>query len=158
GTQPSDEGIEELKKFGIDTIVDLRGESRGTLEKERSHAESLGMHVVNIAGNGWTPPQDEQMAQFFSLLRERPRRRIFVHCWLGSDRTGVFVGAYRIAFEGWTPEQALDEMRAFHFKGFWHPAMKAYIRDFPARLARSSVLAPFRAIRPVGRAPARLPG
>ena len=102
------------------------------------------MDLVSIPGNGWSPPRDEQIAKFFSLIREKPRRRIFVHCWLGSDRSGVFIALYRMAFDGWTPEQALSEMRAFHFKSFWHPAMKAYIRNFPARLARSPALKSFR--------------
>ena len=144
GTQPNEEGVEQLKELGIDTIVNLRGERHDTMERERKHAESLGMRFVNIPGNGWSPPQDEQIAQFFSLVGERPRRRIFVHCWLGSDRSGVFLATYRMALDGWTPEQALQEMRSFHFKGFWHPAMKAYIRDFPARLAHSPALASFR--------------
>lgn len=144
GTQPKEEGLEYLKKLGIDTIVDLRGERRGTMEKERKHAQSLGIRFVNIPGDGWTPPRDEQIAQFFALIRGRPRRRIFVHCWLGGDRSGVFIATYRIAFNGWTPEQALQEMKSFHFKSFWHPAMKAYIRDFPARLAYSPALERFR--------------
>lgn len=143
GTQPNDEGVERLSKLGIDTIINLRGERPGTMEKERKHAESLGMRFVNIPGDGWTPPGDEQVAEFFLFIREKPKRRIFVHCWLGGDRSGVFIAAYRIAFEGWTPEQVLAEMRSFHFKGFWHPAMKSYIRDFPTRLARSPVLIPF---------------
>lgn len=144
GTQPDEQGVEQLKKLGIDTIVDLRGERRGTMEAERRHAESLGMRLVLIPGNGWSPPRDEQIAQFLSLFQEKPRQKVFVHCWLGGDRSGVFIATYRMAFDKWTPEQALAEMRAFHFKSFWHPAMKAYIRDFPARLARSPALAAFR--------------
>src|SRR5262249_28263698 len=144
GSQPKRQGMEALRELGIDTIVDLRGERRGTMLNERSRARSLGMRFVNIPGNGWTPPTDKQIAEFFSLLRAVPQRKVYVHCWFGSDRSGVFIAAYRIAFDGWTPEQALDEMYAFHFKGFWHPAMKAYIRDFPARLQRSEVLASFR--------------
>jgi len=147
GGQPKDDGLKELKRLGIGTIVDLRGEKHSTMEKERADAKALGMHLVNIGGNGWSPPEDEQVAQFFSLIREQPRQKIFVHCWFGSDRTGVFVAIYRIAFDGWTPEQALAEMDNFHFKGFWHPAMKTYVRDFPARLARSPALAPFRGLK-----------
>jgi tyrosine-protein phosphatase SIW14 len=144
GAQPSAEGVEQLKKLGIDTIVDLRGERPVTLEKERKHAESLGIQLINIPGNGWSPPTDEQIAQFFSLLQQKPRKRVYIHCWFGSDRTGVFIAAYRIAFDRWTPDQALSEMESFHFKGFWHPAMKSYIRDFPARLSNSPTLARFR--------------
>jgi hypothetical protein len=77
GAQPKPEGIDELKKLGIDTIVDLRGERHGLMEKERAHAESLGMRLVNIPGTGWTAPRDEQIAQFFRLVSERPGRKIF---------------------------------------------------------------------------------
>ncbi len=144
GAQPKEEGIEELKKLGIDTIVDLRGERHGLMEKERAHAESLGMRLVSIPGTGWTAPRDEQIAQFFLLASETPRRKIFVHCWFGGDRDGMFVAAYRIAFDGWTAEEAVHEMRAFHYKEFMHPNMKWYVRKFPERLAKSPVLAPYR--------------
>jgi protein tyrosine/serine phosphatase len=150
GSQPSKEGLEQLKELGVHTIIDLRGERHGVMEQERRLAESMGIHFVNIPGDGWEPPGDEQVAQFFSLVRDNSKQQIFVHCWFGSDRTGVFLAAYRMTFDGWTPEQALREMLAFHFKRFWHPAMKAYILDFPARLARSQTLEPFRPKQPVG--------
>jgi hypothetical protein len=54
------------------------------------------------------------------------------------------VAAYRIAFDGWTAEGAVHEMRAFHYKEFLHPNMKWYVRKFPERLAKSPVLAPYR--------------
>jgi protein tyrosine phosphatase (PTP) superfamily phosphohydrolase (DUF442 family) len=144
GSQPKPEGIEELHKLGIDTIVDLRGERRGVREKEQQHAESLGMRLVNIPGNGWTPPRDEQVAQFFALASESPRRKIFVHCWFGGDRVGMFVAAYRIAFDGWTAEQAIREMKAYHYKEFLHPNLKYYVRKFPERLAKSPELEKYR--------------
>jgi tyrosine-protein phosphatase SIW14 len=144
GSQPDPEAIDELRKLGIDTIVDFRGERHKLMERERKHAQSLGMRFVNIPGSGWSAPTDEQLVRFFSLLREKPRRHIFVHCWLGGDRAGVFLAAYRIAFEGWTPDQALLEMHKFHFHGFWHPVMTAYIKEFPDHLATSRALAPFR--------------
>lgn len=144
GSQPNEQGIEELHKLGVTMIVDLRGEFKATRERERQEAQKLGMRFVSIPGNGWSPPTDEQVAQFLSLIQERPRQRIFVHCWFGGDRSGVFLAVHRLVFEHWTPEQALKEMKAFHFKGLWHPAMKKYIRDFPNRLENSPELARFR--------------
>lgn len=58
----------------------------------------------------------------------------------------MFIAAYRIAFDGWTAEQAVDEMREFHYLEFWHPGMKRYVEEFPERLARSPRLANFRRI------------
>jgi len=144
GSQPKDDGVEQLKQFGIDTIVDLRGEFHGVMEKERLRAESLGMRFINLPGSGWATPKDEEIAQFFSLLRERPRRKIFIHCWLGGDRSGMFIAAYRIAFDGWSSQQAIQEMRSFHYLHFWHPNMARWVERFPDLLAQSPQLASFR--------------
>jgi len=144
GTQPNKKGLRNLRKLGVTTVVDLRGEFRRESKKEKKESEALGMHFVLIPGNGWSPPSDKQMAEFFSIVAERPQRTIFIHCWLGGDRTGVFLAAYRIAFDHWSPEHALEEMHAFHFKSFWHPAMKKYVKAFPKRLETSRELAPYR--------------
>jgi len=142
GAQPHTEGIEQLKKLGITTIVDLRGENRDLVEKEKKEAEARGMRFVNIPVSGWSPPSNEQVAQFLSLFSNR-KEKVFVHCRFGDDRTGVFVAAYRMSYDGWPAEQAMKEMYFFGFNGFWHPAMKAYIRDFPAKLKTAPALAPF---------------
>jgi tyrosine-protein phosphatase SIW14 len=144
GAQPKEIGFSELKLLGITTVVDLRGEDRGKIAWERKHAESLGMRFVHIPVSGWSPPTDEQIVQFLSLFRSQPGQKVFVHCRFGDDRTGVFVAAYRIAVEKWSPEQAMQEMYFFGFNGLWHPSMKSFIREFPARLNSSQALAPLR--------------
>jgi protein tyrosine phosphatase (PTP) superfamily phosphohydrolase (DUF442 family) len=146
GAQPKEMGLSELKILGITTIVDLRGEDREKVEWERKHAESLGMRFVHIPVSGWSPPTDEQVVQFLSLFRSEPGQKIFVHCHFGDDRTGVFTAAYRMTFEKWSAEQAMKEMYFFGFNGFWHPAMKSFIHDFPSRLNSSPTLAPLRTL------------
>ena len=142
GAQPRAGGIEQLKKLGITTIVDLRGENHVLIENERKQAESLGMRFVNIPVSGWSPPSNEQVAQFLALFADK-KEKVFVHCRFGDDRTGVFVATYRMAIDSWPSEQAMKEMYFFGFNGFWHPSMKSYIRDFPATLKTAPALAPF---------------
>lgn len=144
GSQPNENGIEELHKLGVTLIVDLRGEFNGTREKELREAEKFGIRLISIPGNGWSPPTDKQIAQFLSLFQERPRQRIYVHCWFGGDRSGVFLATYRITFDHWTPQRAVQEMKAFHFKSFWHPAMRRYVKEFPQRLNGSPEFRRFR--------------
>jgi len=148
GAQPKETGLSELKKLGITTIVDLRREDREKIAWERKLAESLGMRFVNIPVSGWSPPTDQQVVQFLSLLRREPGQKVFVHCHFGDDRTGVFIATFRIASEKWPVEQAIREMYFFGFNGFWHPSMKTFIRDFRARLSSAPALAPVRALRP----------
>lgn len=141
GAQPKEQGLRELKKLSVTTIVDLRGEDSEKAEWERKLAESLGMRFVHIPLSGWSPPTNEQVAEFLSLFRNNPGQKIFVHCRFGDDRTGVFVATYRMAFENWPAQQALKEMYFFGFNGFWHPAMKSFIHDFPSRLTTAPALA-----------------
>ncbi|HEX8764875.1 MAG TPA: tyrosine-protein phosphatase [Candidatus Acidoferrum sp.] len=142
GAQPKENGLAELKKLGITTIVDLRGEDREKSEWERGAAETLGMRFVHLPVSGWAPPSDEQVAQFLALFRDDPQQKVFVHCRFGDDRTGVFVAAYRMAVDQWSPEQAIEEMYFFGFNGFWHPSMKKFIREFPHRRHPATVLSP----------------
>jgi protein tyrosine/serine phosphatase len=142
GAQPKEDGLAELKKLGITTIVDLRGEDREKYGWERKEAQSLGMHFVHLPVSGWAPPSDEQVAQFLALFRDDPRQKVFVHCRFGDDRTGVFVATYRMAIDQWSPEKAMDEMYFFGFNGFWHPSMKKFIRDFQNHLRSAPALAP----------------
>ena len=140
GAQPNEQGLEELKKLGITTIVDLRAEDRAKSEWERQQAEKLGMKFVHIPIAGFAAPTNEEVVQFLSLVRD-PQQKIFVHCLLGEDRTGVFVATYRMSMQKWPVAQAIREMNTFGFNGFWHPAMKAFVRDFPARLTSAPALA-----------------
>jgi protein tyrosine/serine phosphatase len=142
GAQPTENGLAELKKLGITTIVDLRGEDREKYEWERKEAESLGMRFVHLSVSGWAPPSDEQVAQFLALFRDDPHQKVFVHCRFGDDRTGVFVATYRMAVDKWSPEKAMDEMYFFGFNGFWHPSMKNFIREFPNHLRSAPALEP----------------
>jgi tyrosine-protein phosphatase SIW14 len=143
GAQPDISNLAELKKLGITTIVDLRSESFHTRDLERARAESLGLHFVSIPVAGFSNPTSAQLAQFFSLLRQTPPENVFIHCRYGEDRTGVFIAAYRIAFENWSADQALSEMSAYGFNHLWHPSMITFVRQFPDRMQSDPALRPF---------------
>ncbi len=144
GAQPREVGFSELKLLGITAIIDLRGEDREKIVWERKHAESLGMRFINIPVSGWDPPTDEQVVQFLSLFRDNPGQKVFLHCRFGDDRTGVFTAVYRMAIEKWPVEQATREMYFFGFNAFWHPSMKSFVHDFPARLNSAPAFASLR--------------
>src|SRR6202158_5172269 len=141
GAQPSAQGLAELKKLGVTTIVDLRGNS-GPVAWGRGRAESVGMRFVNIPLLGWFPPNNVQVAQFLKLVQQDPTQKIFVHCYYGQDRTGVMVGTYRIAEQNWPPDQAAAEMDSFGFHYHWFPAMKSYVHEFPVKFAADPIFAP----------------
>ncbi|MGH9676735.1 MAG: fused DSP-PTPase phosphatase/NAD kinase-like protein [Candidatus Acidiferrum sp.] len=145
GAQPKIPALEELRKLGITTVVDLRREAPAVRAREKAEAERLGMRFLSIPIGGFSTPADEQVAEFLSLFSAKSNEKVFVHCHYGDDRTGVFIAAYRMAIDKWPAGQALNEMYFFGFNAFWQRQMKSYIRDFPERLNSSPAFAPFRA-------------
>src|ERR1700730_41089 len=140
GAQPSAQGLAELKKLGITTVVDLRG-NRGPVASERREVESLGMRFIDIPVLGWSTPSNAQVAEFLGLFKEDPQQKVFVHCYYGEDRSGVMVAAYRIAQQNWTADQAVAERDSFGFHYHLYPGMKSYVREFPGQFATNPIFA-----------------
>ncbi len=129
GGQPDLVGMKTLKQLGIDIVVSLRGYNHS----EKKEINQLGMQYVSIPWH--CPfPSDKPFAKFIKLVRENPGKKIFVHCRLGDDRTGMAVAAYRMAEEGWSAEEAMKEMQAFGFSGVHRiicPTLAHYEHSFP---------------------------
>ena len=136
GALPSAEGLEALKKLDVGVVVDLRGRDKD----EEATASKLGMEYIAIPSH--CPfPKDETFAKFLRVIREHPDKKIFVHCRLGDDRTGMAVAAYRMAEEGWSADEAMNEMKTFGFNRFHRticPGMADYEESFPERLKTST--------------------
>ena len=52
---------------------------------------------------------DKNIIDALKAIADAPKP-ILIHCRHGSDRTGVVVAMYRIVFQNWTKEEALDEL------------------------------------------------
>jgi len=139
GAQPDQAGFAELKKLGVDIVVRLSlGDEGAAAEKEQ--VEALGMQFLAIPWSAVREPEREKVLAFVSLVRDHPDKKVFVHCKAGADRTGVFVAAYRIALDRWTPTQAMAEMNAFHYHYFFLPHLQRYVEAFPSWLGTDSSL------------------
>ena len=135
GGQPSNQGFSGLAKMGIDIVVDLRGAG----EPERKEVTRLGMQYVPIPWHCYQP-KDEFFAQFLTLVRENPGKKVFVHCRLGDDRTGMMVAAYRMSEQGWSAEEAMKDMEIHGYSSFHHmicPRLVPYEAEFPKVLKTS---------------------
>jgi protein tyrosine phosphatase (PTP) superfamily phosphohydrolase (DUF442 family) len=150
GGQPSSEGLEFLAGLGVGIIVNLRP---GDHPEEEAEARRLGMRYVSIPWQCYHP-NDAAMANFLTVLRENPDKKIFVHCEFGTDRTGMSIAAYRMSAQGWTAKEAMTEMQIFGFSSSHHLTCRGlanYEQAFPS--AFKSHLE-FLSLRPVEPAPA----
>jgi protein tyrosine phosphatase (PTP) superfamily phosphohydrolase (DUF442 family) len=111
GAQPSEQGLRELAKMGINTVVDLRGEG-GRATREAQLVSSLGMKYVNVPLDGFKAPTADQVAKVQAIFEDASAGKVFVHCRRGADRTGTMVAIYRMEHDHWKNQQALDEAKA----------------------------------------------
>ncbi|MFI5379879.1 MAG: tyrosine-protein phosphatase [Tepidisphaerales bacterium] len=140
GAQPTEEGIQTLRDKGVRTIVNLRDHPD---EREERWVRAAGMQYVRIPSK-CDEPRLEDLRTFLKIVAGKPcppladgavDAPIFVHCYIGCDRTGLFVAAYRMAHDNWTAERAIAEMDAFGHNYICFPENHPFLRELdPAKL------------------------
>ena len=100
--QPNSKNLSSLSKLGVKEILNLR-EFHGDHEAKK---KKFTVHRLKMATGSVT---EEQILKALRIIKNR-NAPILIHCWHGSDRTGVTIAAYRIIFQNWTKAQAIDEM------------------------------------------------
>jgi len=115
GAQPSNEGMRQLEKLGIKTIVNLR-----LLHSDRDEIENTELSYQHIPMLTWNT-QDKDVMRFLKIVTDSNNTPVFVHCQYGADRTGTMCAIYRIAVEGWSKNEAIEEMTngGFGFHSIW---------------------------------------
>lgn len=130
GSQPTQEEFAQLKKLGIKTVIDLRKDS---VRAEQDWVRGVGMQYFNIPMKADTAATEPQTSSFLSLVKEPANWPVYIHCKGGRHRTGAMTAVYRIAQNGWTADQAFQEMKEYDFNNslFGGPAaQKKYVYSF----------------------------
>ena len=130
GSQPDRSQLAALKAMGVKTIIDLR---RDYIPEERQWADELGLHYFNLPLKASKAATKEQTEYFLRLVNDPANGPVFVHCKGGRHRTGAMTGVYRISHDGWTAEQAFDEMKKYDFDdGFFGgpSAQRKFVFEF----------------------------
>lgn len=97
-----------LKSEGIDTALNLRYFNRNGDKKQ---FRDEGIELVNIPLKAWyIKPAHLAKALWEIEKRTKNNKTVLVHCKHGADRTGIVIAMYRVIDQGWTPEEAKDEM------------------------------------------------
>jgi protein tyrosine phosphatase (PTP) superfamily phosphohydrolase (DUF442 family) len=113
--QPTGAGMRNLKKLGIETIVNLR-----SFHSDRDEISNTGLAYEHIYMKAWHP-EEEDVIRFLQIVTNPKRTPVLVHCQHGADRTGLMVAIYRIVVQGWSREDAAREMTegGFGFHEVW---------------------------------------
>ena len=125
GAQPSAEGMRQLEKIGIKTVVNLRSS-----HSDRDELQGTGLAYEHIEMTAWGKPENEDVLRFLQIVSDSNSLPVFVHCQHGADRTGTVCAVYRIAVQGWNKDEAIEEMTkgGFGFHSIWQN-LPDYVRN-----------------------------
>jgi uncharacterized protein (TIGR01244 family) len=107
GGAPTRAALEELKKAGLKTVVDLRMPTEGT-EAEEAVAKELGLQYVPVPFTAASFSAAD-VAAVKKVLDDRDEAPVLVHCASGNRVGGVF--AVLASQEGKTLDAAIAEGR-----------------------------------------------
>lgn len=97
--------VAELEHLGIRTSVDLR-----KFHSDASELKASSIREVHIGTNTWHIGDNTVIAALVAIRRAETSGPVVLHCQHGSDRTGLITAMYRIVYQGWTKDAALDEL------------------------------------------------
>lgn len=116
---PTPEGLDELKRRGVNTVIDLRQPKEGTTEEEAA-ARALGLRYINIPmeSDKFT---DAQAAEVLEAMEQAGGEPVLMHC-AGASRAGAAYGLF-LGKTGKCPTaDAIDRARA---AGMKNPKLEA---------------------------------
>jgi tyrosine-protein phosphatase SIW14 len=119
-SQPDAVGFQDLKSAGSGEVLSLRH-----YHADDRLADGLVLHRVPMDAERI---HDSDIVAALKVLT-RPDKPVLVHCWHGSDRTGVVVAMYRMVVQDWSREKAIAELNdpAYGHHAGAYPNIQRYL-------------------------------
>ena len=132
----SPEGVKELKRLGIRTELDMRGEVKDTVDF--TTAELFGIrrvYVPCIPYEGvFDSPKRKMCKDFYKVFASVKNYPIYFHCWGGADRTGTFafiLGAFLgMSIEDLIYEYEYTSLSVWGTRSRNYEKFQAFLRQF----------------------------
>ncbi len=146
-----------VERYRIRTIVNLQDEyadpdiSAGYFtsetEKETALCRRLGVNYVylppdliarrQVAAGG----RPQAIDRFLAVMDDSANYPVLIHCKAGLHRTGVMTAVYRMEYQGWTPAEALREVKRNGFGDSACTSANDYITQYILSYKRSARVA-----------------
>lgn len=115
GSAPrTDEDFARLRQLGVKHVIDIRSFKVIASAIEARRAKKFGMVYERIP-TGFFPTKKNTVPCIMSRLNQKPCGTIYLHCNLGSDRTGLITALYRVNTLRWDARVAFEEWKSDQF-------------------------------------------
>ena len=109
GGQPLESELRAVAAAGFGVVINLALlDAEYSLADEPGLVRELGMTFFHIPVI-WECPTQENLQQFFTLMRQVEGRKVFLHC-AANMRVSVFLALYRMLQLGWSYPDAMAQV------------------------------------------------
>jgi protein tyrosine/serine phosphatase len=124
-----------IQRYRLETIISLR-----TLYSDEPMAARFGVRLLRYPLQAGSLNQENIIKALRALRTATLHGPTLLHCEHGSDRTGLITALYRILYQSWSKEAALEEMqqKAYGFHAIWKN-IPDYIRNVNIDQLREAV-------------------
>jgi protein tyrosine/serine phosphatase len=120
--------LHNLEKLKIKTVLNLRKSS------EKDDVETFQMRSIEVPLNVFDNIDATEFDRVIDTMNNSDLQPLLVHCRQGQDRTGVICACYRLRIDGWSLEEAEEEMQSYGFNDLWFMLSRSLMRYAEARL------------------------
>ncbi len=120
--QPDDEELVALEAMGVRSVLNLR-----EFHSDEDDAVGTRLKLYHVPVNAGEIDDRFVVAALRAIAEaEKP---ILIHCWHGSDRTGVVAAMYRMVFQNWPRQRAIDEFvnGGYGYHASFYPNIERYL-------------------------------
>jgi len=123
--QMSLDGLKRIvRDYRIKTVVTLRCAQK-TADLPPDHHEekyclAMELHHFRLPQLGWdapdgSVPNEVSVIKFREIMSNPANYPVLVHCLAGKHRTGAMCAVFRMEFDHWSNEQAIDELKLYGY-------------------------------------------
>lgn len=104
-SQPIKDNVAMLQAARIKTVVSLRA-----FHSNQALLKDSGIKLIQIKIYTWNIKDKQVIAALRALKQAQTEGPVLLHCQHGADRTGLVSAMYRILYQNWSREEALEEL------------------------------------------------
>ena len=117
---PDDGAVPLLKNLKVATVINFLPEA------DSNWLSTPGIHQVQLPYRTNHVDDSDVLKTLRAIQEAEASGPVLMHCKHGSDRTGLMAAMYRVVVQGWSKEDALNEMTqgGFGESGHFHDSVR----------------------------------
>ncbi|MFZ3004094.1 MAG: dual specificity protein phosphatase family protein [Undibacterium umbellatum] len=127
-----------LQSLGIKTVVSLR-----SFHSDDKLLQDSSIRLQRVGINTWSINDQNVIAALRAIKAAEKDGPVLLHCLHGADRTGLVTAMYRILYQAWSKEQAMEELinGGYGYHSMWRNIPK-YLKKVNIEKIREGVSQP----------------